>query len=139
MDPAADPQAVVKALRKALSDRNDVRIKVTAEEVRIARQGFQTMRVVLLVLTMLSLITSVLGVFSVIYVTVQTRRPEIGMLKAIGITGWQLVGTFAIESLSMTVSSTLAGTIAGTGLGYVFYHQQQHDAERADPCPPLTR
>ena len=49
------------------------------------------------------------------------KVPQIGMLKAIGITGWQLVGTFAIESLSLTVSSTLAGTVAGTGLGYLFY------------------
>jgi ABC-type lipoprotein release transport system permease subunit len=120
-DANADSQEVVKALRKALADRNDIRISVTAEEVRTARQGFQTMRIVLLILTILSLITSVLGVFSVIYVTVQTRRLEIGMLKAVGITGWQLVGTFAIESLSMTVSATLTGTIAGTGLGYVFY------------------
>jgi ABC-type antimicrobial peptide transport system permease subunit len=121
MEASADPQEVVKTLRKDLSDRNDIRISVTAEEVRAARQGFQTMRIVLLVLTILSLVTSVLGVFSVVYVTIQTRRLEIGMLKAVGITSWQLVGTFAIESLSLTVSATLAGTVAGTGLGYVFY------------------
>jgi ABC-type lipoprotein release transport system permease subunit len=121
MDPAADSQVVVKALRAALSDRNDVWIQVAAEQVRVARQGFVTTRVVLLVLTVLSLITSVLGVFSVIYVTVHTRRLEIGMLKAVGITGWQLTGTFAIESLVVTVSATLAGATAGTGLGYVFF------------------
>ncbi len=121
MDPALDSQAVVKELRKTLADRNDVSINASVEQVRVARQGFVTTRIVLLVLTVLSLITSVLGVFSVIYVTVQTRRMEIGMLKAVGITGRQLVGTFAIESLAMTVSSTLAGATAGTGLGYVFY------------------
>ena len=121
MDPAADAQQVVKSLREALSDRNDVWINVTAEQVRIAQQGFVTTRVVLLILTVLSLITSVLGVFSVIYVTVHTRRLEIGMLKAVGITAWQLTGTFAIESMVMTVSATLAGATAGTGLGYVFY------------------
>jgi len=121
MDPASDPQAVVKALRNTISDRNDVRIEVAAEEVRVATQGFQTTRVVLLVLTILSLVTSVLGVFSVIYVTVQTRRMEIGMLKAVGITAWELIGIFAIESLAMTISATMAGTTAGTGLGYVFY------------------
>jgi putative ABC transport system permease protein len=77
--------------------------------------------VVLLILTVLSLVTSVLGVFSVVYVTVQTRRMEIGMLKAIGITSSQLVGAFAIESLTMTISATLAGATAGTGLGYLFY------------------
>jgi putative ABC transport system permease protein len=121
MDPAADSQAVVKALREALADRNDIWIQVAAEQVRVARQGFVTTRVVLMVLTVLSLITSVLGVFSVIYITVHTRRLEIGMLKAVGITGWQLTGTFAIESLVMTVSATLAGATAGTGLGYVFF------------------
>lgn len=121
MDPSADTQQVVKSLREALSDRNDVWVDVTAEQVRIAQQGFVAMRVVLTILTVLSLITSVLGVFSVIYVTVHTRRLEIGMLKAVGITGWQLTGTFAIESLVMTVSATLAGATAGTGLGYVFY------------------
>jgi ABC-type antimicrobial peptide transport system permease subunit len=121
MDPAADAQEVVKSLRETLSDRNDVWIDVTAEQVRIAQQGFITTRVVLLVLTVLSLITSVLGVFSVIYITVHTRRLEIGMLKAVGITGWQLTGTFAIESMAVTVSATLAGVTAGTGLGYVFY------------------
>ena len=109
IDPDADPQEVSKALRAALSDRNDIGVDITAEEVRIAKQGFVTTRVVLSVLTVLSLITSVLGVFSVVYVTVQTRRLEIGMLKAVGITGWQLTGTFAIESLAMTVSATLAG------------------------------
>ena len=121
MDPAADSQVVVKGLRTAMADRNDLRIEVTEEQVRVTRQGFQTTRVVLLILTVLSLITSVLGVFSVVYVTVQTRRLEIGMLKAIGITGPQLVGTFAIESLTMTISATMAGAAAGTGLGYLFY------------------
>ncbi|MBN1642296.1 MAG: ABC transporter permease [Anaerolineae bacterium] len=121
VDPTADPALVSKALRTALSDRNDIRVEVTEEQVRMAHQEFVTMRVILLVLTVLSLITSVLGVFSVIYVTVQTRRLEIGMVKAIGITSWQLTGTFAIESLVMTVSATLAGTTAGTGLGYLFY------------------
>ncbi|MBN1582294.1 MAG: ABC transporter permease [Anaerolineae bacterium] len=121
MDPTSDSQLVIKELRKTLSDQNDVHIEVTTEQVRVAKQGFQTTRIVLLVLTVLSLVTSVLGVFSVIYVTVQTRRLEIGMLKAVGITGWQLVGTFAIESLAMTTSATMAGTTAGTGLGYVFY------------------
>jgi ABC-type lipoprotein release transport system permease subunit len=121
MDPAADSEQVTKALREALSDRNDVGIDVTEEQIRITKQGFQTTRVVLLVLTVLSLITSVLGVFSVVYVTIHTRRLEIGMIKAVGITSWQLTGTFAIESLTMTVSATLAGAAAGTGLGYVFY------------------
>jgi ABC-type antimicrobial peptide transport system permease subunit len=33
----------------------------------------------------------------------------------------ELVGTFALESVMMTVSASLAGVTAGTALGYIFY------------------
>ncbi len=120
IDPAMSPSAVADVLRMALSDRN-LNIQIAQEQIQREQQTFQSIRLGLLALTVLSLITSVMGVFSVIYVTVQTRQTEIGMLKAIGITGRQLVGTFAIESLTATVSAALAGVAAGTGLGYVFY------------------
>jgi len=43
------------------------------------------------------------------------------MLKAIGMRRRELVSTFALESMMMTVSASLAGVTAGTVLGYVFY------------------
>jgi len=119
-NPMVPTSIIANTLRTTLSDQN-LHINVTQEQVDRERQTFQSIRWGLLALTVLSLITSVMGVFSVIYVTVQTRQIEIGMLKAIGITGKQLVGTLAIESLAATVSAALAGVTAGTGLGYVFY------------------
>jgi len=66
-------------------------------------------------------VTSIFGVFAVVYVAVHVRRLEIGMLKAIGMCRGDLVRTFALESVIMTVSASLAGVTAGTVLGYVFY------------------
>jgi len=81
----------------------------------------RTMRVMMLIMTALSFITSIFGVFAVVYVAVYVRRLEIGMLKAIGMRRRELVGAFALESVMMTVSASLTGVTAGTVLGYVFY------------------
>ena len=81
----------------------------------------RTVRVLMLIMTALSFITSIFGVFAVVYVAVYVRRLEIGMLKAIGMRRRDLVGAFAVESVMMTVSASLAGVTAGTVLGYVFY------------------
>jgi putative ABC transport system permease protein len=81
----------------------------------------RTVRVLMLVMTVLSFVTSIFGVFAVVYVSVYVRRLEIGMLKAIGMGKRSLTGTFALESVMMTVSASLAGVTAGTVLGYVFY------------------
>ncbi len=117
----ADDEAVVADLRKRFADRDDVWVESTAEEIRTTEQSMRTMRILMLVMTVLSFITCIFGVFAVVYVAVYVRRLEIGMLKAIGMRRRHLVGTFALESVMMTVSASLAGVTAGTILGYVFY------------------
>jgi ABC-type antimicrobial peptide transport system permease subunit len=119
--PGADDDAVVGDLRELFSDKSDVWVQSTAEDVRSTEQSMRTMRVLMLIMTVLSFITSIFGVFAVVYVAVYVRRVEIGMLKAIGMRKRELVATFSLESVMMTVSASLAGVTAGTILGYVFY------------------
>ena len=116
-----DEAEVVADLRELFSDREDVWVQSTAEEIRLTEQSMRTMRILMLIMTVLSFITSIFGVFAVVYVAVYTRRLEIGMLKAIGMRRRNLVGAFALESVMMTVSASLAGVTAGTVLGTVFY------------------
>jgi putative ABC transport system permease protein len=117
----ADESQVVADLRELLSDRSSVWVQSTAEEIRTTEQSMRTMRVLMLIMTALSFVTSIFGVFAVVYVAVYVRRLEIGMLKAIGLRRRELISTFALESVMMTVSASLAGVTAGTVLGYVFY------------------
>jgi putative ABC transport system permease protein len=120
-DEGADETQIVATLRKLLADRANVWVQSTAEDIRITEQEMRTGRIVMLAMAVLSFVTSIFGVFAVVYVAVYVRRLEIGMLKAIGMRRRELVGTFALESVLMTVSSSLAGVTAGTVLGYVFY------------------
>ncbi len=119
--PTADAAEAVAALRELFSDRSELWVQSTAEDVRTTEQTMRTMRILMLIMTALSFITSIFGVFAVVYVAVYVRRLEIGMLKAIGMRQRDLVGAFALEAVMMTVSASLAGVTAGTVLGYVFY------------------
>ncbi len=117
----ADEPQVVADLRELFADRQDVWVESTAEEIRTTEQSMRTVRVLMLIMTVLSFITSVFGVFAVVYVAVYVRRLEIGMLKAIGMRQRELIGSFALEAVIMTVSAALTGVTAGTVLGYIFY------------------
>ena len=117
----ADEAEVVSDLRELFADRPDVWVRSTTESIRTTEQSMRTMRIMMLIMTVLSFITSIFGVFAVVYVAVYVRRLEIGMLKAIGMRRRDLIGTFALEAVMMTVSASLAGVTAGTVLGYVFY------------------
>jgi putative ABC transport system permease protein len=117
----ADEIDVVAGLRKRFSDRSDVQVASTAERIHETVRYMRMAHLLTLAMAGLSFVTSVLGVFAVVYVTVYVRRLEIGMLKAIGMSRRVLVGTFALEAVMLTVSAALAGTMAGTMLGYFFY------------------
>ncbi len=121
VEDGADEAEVISELRELFSDRTDMWVRSTAEQIRSTEQSMRTMRVIMLIMTVLSFITSIFGVFAVVYVAVYVRRLEIGMLKAIGMRRRHLVGAFALEAVMMTVSASLAGVTAGTVLGYVFY------------------
>jgi putative ABC transport system permease protein len=121
VEDGADEADVISDLRELFSDRTNVWVRSTAEQIRTTEQSMRTMRVLMLIMTVLSFITSIFGVFAVVYVAVYVRRLEIGMLKAIGMRRRDLVGAFALEAVMMTVSASLAGVTAGTVLGYVFY------------------
>ena len=121
VEDGADEAEVIGDLRELFSDRTNVWVRSTAEQIRTTEQSMRTMRVLMLIMTVLSFITSIFGVFAVVYVAVYVRRLEIGMLKAIGMRRRDLVGAFALEAVMMTVSASLAGVTAGTVLGYVFY------------------
>ena len=117
----ADEAVVAADLRRYFAGRNEVQVISTAEVVRETVQYMRTAHLLMLAMAALSFVTSVLGVFAVVYVAVYARRREIGMLKAVGMNRRALVGTFALEAVMLTVSATLAGAVAGTVLGYFFY------------------
>lgn len=118
--PGANARVVEETIHRRFGD--DHRFWVSVEEAQIERakrdQGSQ--QIFLLVLTLLSFVTAVFGVFAVIYVTIYSRRREIGMMKALGARRRELNGMLSVESIAMTLGAALAGIVAGATMAYVF-------------------
>jgi ABC-type antimicrobial peptide transport system permease subunit len=116
--PGANTEQVGKALRTTFTLKDKMVISVTPEDVVLFNQQFQQAQVFMVVLTVISFITAIFGVFAVIYVAVNSRRMEIGMMKAVGSSNGHLLITFILEAAVMSVSAVLAGITAGATLGY---------------------
>jgi ABC-type antimicrobial peptide transport system permease subunit len=116
--PGAKSEEVGKALRAAFTLKDKLVVSVTEEDIRLFMQQFQQGQVFMVVLTVISFITAIFGVFAVIYVAVNSRRMEIGMMKAVGSSNAHLLITFILEAAVMSVSAVLAGITAGAVLGY---------------------
>jgi len=116
--PGAAVEEVGKALRTTFTLKDKMVVSVTEEDVRLSKQAFQQAQVFMVVLTVISFVTAIFGVFAVIYVAVNSRRMEIGMMKAVGSSNGHLLITFILEAAVMSVSSVMAGVTAGALLGY---------------------
>jgi putative ABC transport system permease protein len=72
-------------------------------------------------LTALSYIALLVGLF-MIYNTVSTsvitRRQEIGTLRALGVTRWQVLGLFLAEALALAAIGCAVGVLLGRALAY---------------------
>ena len=88
-------------------------------------RGQASQRIFLLALTTIAFTTAVFGVFAVIYVTIYSRRIEIGMMKAMGMKRRQLTGMLNIESITMTLGAALAGITAGAMMGYIAFYGER--------------
>ena len=116
--PAAKLEEVGTALRTTFTLKDKMVVSVTEEDIRLFNQQFQQAQVFMVVLTVISFVTAIFGVFAVIYVAVNSRRMEIGMMKAVGSSNSHLLITFILEAAVMSVSAVLAGITAGATLGY---------------------
>ncbi len=130
LSPEASPEVVVEEISDRF--RGEKRLWIRSLEVQIEEnQRAQTVqRIFLLVLTTISFTTAVFGVFAVIYVTVYSRRLEIGMMKAIGMKRRQLTGMLIIESITMTLGAALAGIAAGAAMGYIAFYGDRALSQR---------
>lgn len=118
--PSVDPDAMRTRLYDSLGSGYQFWIRNADQEIDFAYQGQASNRVLLLALTALSFVTAVFGVFAVTYVTIYSRRREIGMLKAIGVRRREMNGMLSLEAIAMTVGAALTGILAGASMSWLY-------------------
>lgn len=66
---------------------------------------------------MFSVIAGLLLLVNIFVMLAQERKTEMGMLRAVGLRRWGLIGSFSLEGWIYALGSSALGTLAGMGVG----------------------
>jgi putative ABC transport system permease protein len=108
-----DPEAAKPTIEAALDDFADTRVQTRQEWIDKEDREIQRFLLFLYVLLALSVIISLFGMVNTLALSVFERTRELGMLRAVGMTRWQVRGMVTHES----VITALIGAALGLPLG----------------------
>jgi putative ABC transport system permease protein len=93
--------------------KDDFRVSTMAEIIKTLGTVTSAITYLLLAIVLISLLVGGVGIMNIMYVTVTERTPEIGLRKALGATGHDIVLQFLIESVLITFWGWFLGVIIG--------------------------
>ena len=104
-----------RKLERALAAFPDAKIQTESQFTHNQERGIDLLLDLLYVLLSLSIVISLLGIVNTLVLTVFERTREIGMLRAVGMTRWQVRNMIGFES----VITALLGAAFGIPVGVV--------------------
>jgi putative ABC transport system permease protein len=116
----SDPTSVADRIRRALMERHDGEEDFT---ITTQTEMLDTLGRVLGVVSLavggigaISLAVGAIGILTMMWISVNERRSEIGLAKAIGAAQNQILGLFLCEAILLSVSGGVFGVLVGLGL-----------------------
>lgn len=119
--PHADPQIVAREVTMLL-DRRGIQHgapRLRAPESYPGKRELDALFALLYLFAALGLLLSGFLVANTLSALVAESTREIGIMKAMGATSWQVLFTYLVAALMYGVAGTAVGLVAGTALGYV--------------------
>ena len=115
-DDAADLDALKSEIEQILTSYPGVIVQSQAELKEQVQSNVQTLLSVMIALLGLAIIIAILGIVNTLFLSVLERTREIGMLRAVGASRWQIRWMVVLESVVIA----LFGAILGVVLGMIF-------------------
>lgn len=105
-DSTADVNTVTSAISKALGSSVQVvsQAQIYTDTLNALHSAESTIQTTLLI----SMLTSALIIIFAVFLIVRERTQEIGLLRAIGASRWQIVSQFASETLALALTAAVA-------------------------------
>lgn len=113
--PAAS-RGVIRVLRERHENTQDVTLLTQDSVISTFGRILSTLTLALGGIAAVSLTVAGIGIMNVMLVSVSERRPEVGLLKAVGVTPSQVISVFLAESAILSMAGGLVGLAAGFGL-----------------------
>ena len=130
--------ANTKELDKSVSDFADAKVQTAAEFKKNFEKPLNQIIKLLYVLLALSVIVSLIGIINTLVLTIFERTRELGMLRAVGMTRWQVRNMIGNESIVTALIGAALGMVVGIFLALLVTQAlAQYDLQFAIPTGAL--
>jgi len=92
--------------------------QVLVNALASANTAANSVETLFLVLGLFSIVAGAMLIIGIFVLLAEERKGEMGVLRAIGLKGRELVYSYFFEGLAYSAGSALAGTVLGVGVGY---------------------
>ena len=114
--------ANTKDLEKSVSTFADAKVQTASEFKKNFEKPLNQIIRLLYVLLALSVIVSLVGIINTLVLTVFERTRELGMLRAVGMTRWQVRSMITNESIVTSLIGAALGMVVGVFLALLVTH-----------------
>lgn len=111
--PGADLTALRAQLDELVKDQPAISVQDLNEYTKAQTAPFNTFLIIVYALLGLAVIIALIGIANTLSLSVLERTRELGLLRAVGMSRWQLVKTIVGESMIIAVLGTLMGLVIG--------------------------
>jgi putative ABC transport system permease protein len=109
--------AAIEAARAVLIDRHrgeeDFTIVSQTEMLSVFGRVMDVVTLGIAVIAGISLLVGSIGIFTMMWISVSERVPEVGLMRALGATGEQIRDLFLVEAILLTTAGGITGLLGG--------------------------
>ena len=106
-------------LRPPYPDNDDFQVRSQSQILEASAASSRTMTSLLGGIALVSLLVGGIGIMNIMLVSVTERTREIGIRKAVGATGHNIMTQFLIEAMVISILGGILGIAIGVGMGQI--------------------